>query len=246
MIRRSRLVILFLSITLLASLVINAVLFSWARRYYLELNETRLNPLGLDSFASDAYVTDKPLVVFFGDSRAADWPAPDVDRFAFVNRGLGAQTSAQTLLRFDAHVASLRPRVVIVQVGVNDLKTVALFPERRQAIVATCVSNIRHIVVRSVDLGATVILTTIFPVGNVPLERAPFWSPDVAASIREVNTAIRLLAAPNVVVFDAYGLLADADTGLLRPAYAEDELHLNTAGYAALDAELSRLLAAIE
>ncbi len=243
--RLTRLALVTILLALLASLALNVALFAQARRYYLELNETRLDPLGLDTFSTELPRTDKPLVVFFGDSRAADWPPPQLDRFEFANRGIGAQTSTQTLLRFDAHVAPLLPDVVIVQVGINDLKTVALFPGQRQAIVEACLDNIRQIVERSTNLGAKVILTTVFPVDDVPLECRLFWSNDVAAAVGEVNAALRALDSPGVLVFDAHAILVDHDTGLIQTRYAEDELHLNVAGYTALNAELRHVLNAV-
>ncbi len=250
--RRSRVTIALLFTILLVSVALNAVLFAQGRRYYLELNDVRLDPLGLSNFAFDADHSrpagnERKVVVFFGDSRAADWPAPVAfAHLVFFNRGIGAQTSSQALLRFDEHVAPLQPQVVIVQVGVNDLKTVALFPDRRESIIAVCKDNIRQIVGRSADLGATVILTTIFPVGEAPLARQLFWSPDVAAAVEEVNASMRLLAAPDVVVLDAYAILVNTGDGLIQPQYALDELHLNAAGYDALNSALASILAGLD
>ncbi len=200
----SHLIPALLSVVLLISVALNLLLFVQGRQYYLQLNETRLDPLGLSSYSPDtlqsAANSDKPMIVFFGDSRAANWPPPDLARFEFVNRGIGAQTSAQALQRFGYDVRPLRPRVVLVQVGINDLKTIPLFPERKEAIIANCQDNIQRIVRQSVDDGAIVILTTVFPVGRVPFERQLFWSPDVAKAIVEVNAFIRSLEAYNVSV----------------------------------------------
>ena len=85
------------------------------------------------------------------------------------------------------------------------------------------------------------VLTTIFPVGEPPLQRRPVWSSEIAAAINTVNQHIRSLDVP---VLDAYHLLAD-ERGLLNPAYSVDELHLNPAGYALLNTELRRLLLTI-
>jgi len=241
----SHLIPVLLSVALLVSVALNLILFAQSRQYYLQLNETRLDPLGLSSYSPDTLQytakSDKALVVLFGDSRAANWPPPDLARFEFVNRGIGAQTSAQALQRFDYHVRPLHPQVVLVQVGINDLKTIPLFPERKEAIIASCQNNIQHIVTQSVDDGAIVILTTIFPIGEVPLERQPFWSPDVAKAISEVNIFIRSLEAQNVIILDAYSILAD-ENGTIQDEYAQDTLHLNTAGYAALNRYLLPIL----
>ena len=241
----SHFILALLSVALLASAVLNLILFIQSRQYYLQLNETRLDPLGLSSYSPDplqsAANSDKAIAVFFGDSRAADWPPPDLARFEFVNRSIGAQTSAQALQRFSYHVKPLHPQVVLIQVGINDLKTIPLFPVRKEAIIASCQDNIRHIVTQSVDGGAIVILTTIFPAGEVPLERQPFWSPDVAKAIGEVNTFIRSLEAQNVIILDAYSILAD-ESGTIQAEYAQDTLHLNTIGYAALNRYLMPIL----
>jgi lysophospholipase L1-like esterase len=227
---------------LLASLVLNYYLFQRSRQYYLQLNETRLDPLGLNYYDSNLREQDLTTVVFFGDSRAGNWPTPpNLEQFEFINRGIGAQTSEQVALRFEQHVAPLQPQVVIVQVGINDLKTVPLFPGRREAIIARCKENVRRIVQQSTELSATVILSTIFPSGPVPLERKPFWSGEVAVAIDELNVYIHSLAGENVIVMDAFAILAD-DKGQTRAEYREDFLHLNAAGYAALNAALMGLL----
>jgi lysophospholipase L1-like esterase len=241
----SHFILAILLVALLASVALNLFFAIQSRQYYLQLNETRLDPLGLSSYSpntlQNAVDPDKAIVVFFGDSRAADWPPSDLARFEFVNRGIGVQTSAQALQRFGYHVRPLHPQIVLVQVGINDLKAIALFSERKEAIIANCQENIRHIVAQSVDGGAIVVLTTVFPVGEVPLERQPFWSPDVAKAIGEVNTFIRSLEAQDVIVLDAYSILAN-ESGMMRDEYAQDMLHLSAAGYAALNEHLMLIL----
>ena len=133
------------------------------------------------------------------------------------------------------------PDVIVIQVGVNDLKTIPLFPEDRETIVINCERNIQRIVDRSLDLGATIILTTIFPIGEVPVERRPFWSDEVGESINEVNTFIRSLATDKVIILDAYSVLVGTK-GKIKPEYSVDLLHLTDAGYLRLNDELVPLL----
>jgi lysophospholipase L1-like esterase len=229
-----------LMIGLLASLTANILLFGQGRQYYLDLNATRLDPLGLNRFAGEPAPSGvQPVAVFVGDSRAASWPAPPVAGWRFINRGIGAQTTAQILGRWDAHLPPLQPKVVILQAGINDLKTIPLFPERQAEITANAQANLREMVERAQKLNATVIITTIFPVGEVPLQRRPFWSGEVALAVNAVNEYLRGLAGPRVIIFDAYAILES--NGQLNPAYAEDELHLNAAGYEALNSELEKV-----
>jgi lysophospholipase L1-like esterase len=244
--RLFRLALLACFVALVVSLAFNVLLFFQARYYYLQLNQTNLDPLGLRAFSTDSLTHNVPAastttVVFFGDSRAAQWPVPaKLKGFSFVNRGISNQTSAQVLGRFDRHVVSLRPNIILVQVGINDLKTIPLFPERKAAIISNCKTNIQQIVTRSVNSGATVILTTIFPIGPVPLTRQPFWSPDVAQAVSEVNTYLYSLKARNVLILDAYSLLAK--NGQVQSNYVDDTLHINERGYKALNQELTHVL----
>jgi lysophospholipase L1-like esterase len=109
-------------------------------------------------------------------------------------------------------------------------------------IMENCEANIRVIVNQSLDIGATVVLTTIFPAGTVPIERRYLWSDDNPAAIDEVNDYIRTLAGENIIILDAFSILADSD-GVMRPGFSVDTLHINAAGYNALNSELSQLLA---
>jgi lysophospholipase L1-like esterase len=231
-----------LIVIVLLSMTLNYALYKQGELYYLQLNAMRLDPLGLNAFQDPAPVEHgMPVVVFLGDSRAASWPAPTQGKYTYINRGIGAQTSSQVLARLDEHVKLLHPEIVIVQVGINDLKTIPLFPSDRKMIVENCMSNIHQMVDELAGPGATVILTTIFPVGRVSLERSMYWSDDVARSIIEVNTFIRSLASPKVIIFDAYTLLVDGE-GNIRQPYSHDLLHLTGEGYLRLNEQLAPLL----
>lgn len=237
-----------ISIILLISILLNIVLYKGMMNYYELLYAAELDPLGLDHFQNQPIqqLGNDPIVVFFGDSRAAQWTNPHLDDFTFINRGIGNQTSAQVAGRFEAHIKPLRPNIVIIQVGINDLKTIPLFPERKQEIISDYESNIRTIIQDSQGINATVILTTIFPAGrNVPFTRRLVWSDDIYKAIKEVNEFILGLADERVIVFDAANLLADPD-GKIQPGYSSDLLHLNTEGYDVLNQELVKILTRIK
>lgn len=237
-----------ISIILLISILLNIVLYKGMMNYYESLYALEIDPLGLDHFQNQPIqqLGNDPIVVFFGDSRAAQWTNPHLDDFTFINRGIGNQTSAQVAGRFEAHIKPLRPNIVIIQVGINDLKTIPLFPERKQEIISDYESNIRTIIQDSQGINATVILTTIFPAGrNVPFTRRLVWSADIYKAIKEVNEFILGLADERVIVFDAANLLADPD-GKIQPGYSSDLLHLNTEGYDVLNQELVKILTRIK
>lgn len=247
---------LYILLTVLAlgilgsSIFLNFRLYNLALKYYLELNETRLDPLGLgyhsvESNQNDRANSDQIRVVFFGDSRASSWPSPDLDGYEFINRGINSQTSVQTIDRFKDHLRPLQPDVVVVQVGINDLKTIPLFPRRRESIVTNCQANIERIVKESKTLGAEVIVSTIIPAGEVPLERKPIWSDDVNQAVAEVNTYISTLAGEKIIKFDAFSIIAN-EQGVMRHDYSKDELHLNELGYKILNQEFVQLLKSVK
>ncbi|MEB3283179.1 MAG: GDSL-type esterase/lipase family protein [Lyngbya sp.] len=240
---------IFILLLLGSSITLNFLLFNRGKQYYLELNQTRLDPLGWNTYPLDSNPPPKTnsrvRFVFFGDSRAASWPSPDVQGYEFINRGIGSQTSIQTIQRFEQHIKPLQPDVIVIQVGVNDLKTIPLFPKRKELTIADCKTNIQNIVENAKALGAVVILTPIFPVGDIPLERQPFWSDDVGLAIKDVNTYINSLSGENVILFDAFSVLFD-EKGVVKRQYQKDELHLNSEGYKVLNQEFVQFINSLE
>ncbi len=59
-------------------------------------------------------------VVFLGDDLTARW-TPFFPGKPYLNRGIERQTSPQMLVRFRQDVIALKPKVVIIQAGSNDL-----------------------------------------------------------------------------------------------------------------------------
>lgn len=182
-------------------------------------------------------------VVFFGDSRAAYWPFPEIQgNYLFLNRGIKAQSSVLAAGRWPHHVASLEPDVLVVQVGINDLRLVAEYPARRDTIVENSKANIQQIVSDSVELGITVILTTVFPLGRPPFDRqGGEVAESVTEAVDEVNAYLSTLVGEKVIVLDTGSILA-GDNEQVRPEYSDDYLHINAAGYQALNQDLVRIL----
>ncbi len=171
-------------------------------------------------------------VVFSGDSRADWWLTPEAPGLVCINAGVPGASATYLAWRFAAMVEPLRPDVVVLQLGVNDL--VSLSPGRatQQAVVEA----ITRIVAEARELGARVVVTTIFP-----LARGPWADPAAQAAIVAVNARLSVLAGDNVQVLDSAAVLCGPD-GYVYDHYATDELHLSAAGYRALNAALLPLL----
>jgi lysophospholipase L1-like esterase len=242
--RRARALLALWVVATAASVAANVVLARGWIASTRRAHVARLDPAELGTYAAERAKAPPagPLLLFFGDSRSLMWPAPDgLAPYVVVNRGIGYQTTAQIALRIDPDVVPLHPAVVVLEAGVNDLKTIADVPERRAAIVAECEANLRRIVERLRATGATVVLVGIFDIGDVPAWRTPFWSDDVAAAVREVNGFLPSLAHDGVVFLEAAPVLDD-DRGKVKPAYQLDHLHLVPGGYLALDEKLVPLV----
>lgn len=244
------LVNLALITVLFISLILNFFIYKQGIKYYLELNETRLDPFQISTYPPELNRPKNPpnkqkRVVFFGDSRVLSWPAPNLPNYEFINRGIGGQTSTQIKGRFDHHIRPLQPDIVVLQLGINDLKTIGLFPEKKAEIIANCRENIRQIVKKSHDLGAVVIITTIFPFGDIPLIRKPLWSDDILPAVQEINALIASLEGDRIIIFDTFSILAD-DRGMMPSSYRIDELHYNQRAYQKINQEFTELLKTVD
>ena len=249
LINQSGLLIIF-SRLLIASAVTNFWLYQELRLVYLSWYATSLNPLGIQRYSQNPQQRDnkenKKRVVLFGDSRIVEWGKPDLEKWEFINRGIGGQTSAQVLLRFNQHVAVLNPDIIVVQVCINDLRMLTQSSDPRQDIVNNCQQNITQIVDKAQEIGAKVVLTTVFPLGedNIPLRYQSFWPSleQMKQDINQVNNYIRTLE-PEVLILDADKLLTTQAENISQ--YYRDLLHLNRQGYQLLNQQLENVLTQI-
>src|SRR5258708_25870132 len=84
---------------------------------------------GLVRYGSEAAELGPPKpgenrVVFLGDAVTELWGQGSAKFFPgkpYVNRGIARQTTAQMLVRFHQDAVALKPKVVVIQAGMNDL-----------------------------------------------------------------------------------------------------------------------------
>lgn len=178
-----------------------------------------------------------PAVVFMGDSITEGWVDGDPGLFAngIVGRGIGGQTTPQMLVRFRQDVVALRPRVVHLMAGTNDIAG-----NTGPASVRDFQNNVLSMLDLAAANGIGVVLA------GVPPSRRLYWRGDLdpRASIRELNAWLKATAAERGLVFVDYGaVLADAAGGL-REDLGNDGVHPNRDGYAAMRPLAQRALAA--
>jgi acetyl esterase/lipase/lysophospholipase L1-like esterase len=167
----------------------------------------------------------RPRAVFMGDSITDNWVRGDPALFAngIVGRGIGGQTSPQMLARFRQDVVAIRPRVVHIMAGTNDIAGNTG---------PTTLDDYQHNILAMIDLARANDIVVV--VAAIPPSRKLFWRGDLdpRPQIREWNDWLRGLAFSRGLTFVDYGaVLTDSDGGL-RADLGNDGVHPNRAGYA--------------
>lgn len=219
-------------------------LYKMARWYYIELNETKLDPLFFK--ISPWQIQDSGSnIVFIGDSRITSWNA-NFTGIKTANLGINGITSEQLMVRLETlDTIQFNKAIVVLQIGVNDLKIIPLLPDRQQEIITQTFSNITGITNFCYKKGASkVIVTTVFPLGKLGITRRFAWSEHFNEAVVSVNDSIKTLKSDNTIIFDSYALLEDKQRGVGwgKKDYFIDMLHLNEKGYSLLNKELEKLI----
>jgi lysophospholipase L1-like esterase len=165
--------------------------------------------------------------VFLGDSITEGWARTDPGFFAKgnVGRGISAQTTPQLLVRMHADVIALKPRVVHIMAGTNDIarNTGPMTPEDSQNnLMAMCEIARAH--------GIRIVL------GSVPPASKYWWRPELqpkAAAIA-MNEWVRGYAEGIGAVYADYAAALTDANGDVKPSLAKDEVHPTAEGYAAM------------
>jgi lysophospholipase L1-like esterase len=167
--------------------------------------------------------------VFLGDSITEGWVRTDPDFFAQgnVGRGISAQTTPQMLVRMHADVVALKPRVVHIMAGTNDIaqNTGPMTPQdTKNNLMAMCEIARAH--------GIRIVL------GAVPPASKYWWRPEVQpkAAAVALNEWIRGYADGIGAVFADYAAVLTDEQGDVKRNLAKDEVHPSPEGYAAMRA----------
>jgi lysophospholipase L1-like esterase len=172
---------------------------------------------------------DAARVVFMGDSITAGWAEqPFIASNAhYVGRGIGGQTTQQMLVRFRADVIALKPRLVHIMAGTNDVAG-NNGPESDTDIEGAIESMVQLALANHIG----VLLASIPPAAEFG------WHPGLepAPRIGRLNAWIRDYAKRSHVGYvDYWPALATAD-GAMQPGLSGDGVHPNTHGYEAMAA----------
>lgn len=166
-------------------------------------------------------------VVFFGDSITDIWKLEDYfPGKPYVNRGIGGQTTPQMLVRYRQDVVDLKPKVVVILAGTNDIAG-NTGPMRNEDIEANFASFAELAKLHDIK----VVYSSILPVHNYTERAKDFFAQRSQTRILALNSWLKDYCAKNNLVYlDYFSALVD-DKGMMRKDLADDGLHPNAAGY---------------
>lgn len=181
-------------------------------------------------------------VVFMGDSITDMWKLEQsFPSKPYVNRGIGGQSTAQMLVRMFPDVIDLKPAVIIILAGTNDIarntgpETATMVEENLMAMTELAQKH-----------GIKVILCSLTPISdyadvppsgdNPPQPGTPI--PKLIQSVRrppaqilELNAWIKKYAASVGAVYADYFSAVVDSSGMLKEGLSGDGLHPNKQGY---------------
>jgi len=172
-------------------------------------------------------------VVFMGDSITDGWDDPKYGGFfpskPYIDRGISGQTTPQMLLRFRPEVIALKPKVVVILAGTNDIAG-NTGPMTLEAIEDNLVSMAELARANKIR----VVLSSLLPISDYetregkPIVQSIRRPPE---RIKALNGWMRKYAADTHAIYlDYYSAMAD-DKGFLKDELSDDGLHPNKKGY---------------
>ncbi|HEV2715146.1 MAG TPA: SGNH/GDSL hydrolase family protein, partial [Terriglobales bacterium] len=166
-------------------------------------------------------------VIFFGDSITDMWKLEEYfPGKPYINRGISGQTTPQMLVRFRQDVINLRPRVVVILAGTNDIAG-NTGPMLLEDIEANYTSM--------AELGRTneirLVFSSVLPVHNYTPQSQDLFAQRPPEKILQLNRWLKNYCAANGLIYlDYFNAMVD-EKGLLKRDLAEDGLHPNKTGY---------------
>lgn len=168
-------------------------------------------------------------VVFMGNSITEGWIRTHPDFFAgkpYVNRGISGQTTPQMLVRFRPDVINLKPALVVILAGTNDIAG-NTGPSTLEMIMDNLISMAELAKANNIKI----VLSSVLPAFDYP------WKPGMepAMKIVKLNEMIKKYADDHGIVYiDYFSPMADERNGL-KKELSGDGVHPNDAGYKVME-----------
>jgi lysophospholipase L1-like esterase len=196
-----------------------------------------LNKYQNENAALPLLTTEQKRIVFMGDSITEFWSTINPAFFVgkpYLNRGISGQTTPQMLIRFRSDVIALKPSLVILMAGINDIagNTGPSTPEM-------IADNIYSMAELAIANNIKLILCSVLPAYDFN------WSPgkQPAEKVVSLNKMIQKYADANGILYlDYYSAMVNEQKGL-QSAYSEDGIHPNKTGYEIMNPLVEKAIA---
>ena len=176
-------------------------------------------------------------VVFMGDSITDGWDNPANGGFfpgkPYIDRGISGQTTPQMLIRFRRDVIELKPAVVVILAGTNDLAG-NTGPTTLEAIQ----DNLSSMAELARVNGIRVVFSSLLPVSDYEVRDG---KPIIQTVRRPPEQIIALnawmkdyVAKHDLIYLDYFSAMKD-EKGFLKDELSNDGLHPNVQGYAVMN-----------
>lgn len=186
-----------------------------------------------DRYAADNVALGPPSdgerrVVFMGDSITEGWSQlyPEFfDGQPFINRGISGQVTAQMLVRFREDVLDLRPSIVFILAGTNDIAL-----NQGPIPLETVAGHIESMAELAWAHGIDPVICSVLPASHYPWREGV----DPSTEIPKLNAMLKSYSERMGFPFlDYFGAMTDGNNGL-RDDLTSDAVHLTKEGYARL------------
>lgn len=178
-------------------------------------------------------------IVFMGDSITEFWSELYPEFFVgkpYINRGISGQTTPQMLIRFRADVIALKPTMVVLLAGANDIAG-NTGPSTLEMILDNIISMAELAKANQIEM----ILCSLLPAYDFPWKTGSF----PAEKIETFNTMLKKYADANEILYlDYYSTMVDEQKGL-KAAYADDGVHPNKTGYEVMGTIVERAISKV-
>lgn len=171
---------------------------------------------------------EKPRVVFLGDSITDFWRLKEYygSERDFVNRGISGQITGQMLGRMQADAIDLKPRLVLVLAGINDLG--------RGVATGTIENNLAMIADLAEAHHIEPMFASVLPISDYHKDVNPQYARTAhlaPSKILEVNGWLKSFCEQRHFPYvDYYAALVDK-AGFLQADLSDDGVHPNARGY---------------
>lgn len=179
---------------------------------------------------------NKNRIVFMGNSITEGWKTHHPDFFSnknYINRGISGQVTSQMLVRFRPDVINLKPKLVVILAGVNDIAQ-----NNGPIELENILDNIISMVELAKQNNIKVLLSSVLPAYDFNWRKGL----EPAEKIIKLNAMIQNYCKENQIIYvDYFSKMVDNRKGL-DEKYTLDGVHPTMAGYKIMEPLLEKAI----